>query len=212
MLSLIFCFTILNAQAQVAIKAGVNFANMNFESDDDDIQDLAKNGAVKFTVGAAFILPLAENIALQPEFLFTQKGAETTYKFLGSETTQDITYNYIDIPVLLRLGFGETTGEGLGFYINGGPYVGYALSGKVKTSSLLGDSEVDYTFDDKDDQRRVDFGLSLGAGVTIGNLMFDARYNHGTNNLLDGDADNGNDGNFDKLQHRGLAFTAGLIF
>lgn len=198
--------------AQVAVKAGVNFSNMLFEEDDTSIEDLARDGAVKFTGGLSFILPLGNAVAIQPELLFVQKGAKNTYTFAGEEFSSDWTYNYLDIPLLLRLSLGDTHGEGLGIYINGGAYLGYAFSGKNTTESPLGKVETEFTFDDVDDQRRIDYGFALGGGLTLGNLFFDLRYSHGTNNLLDDDADNSNDDGFKKLQHRGLALTTGLIF
>lgn len=199
-------------QAQVGVKAGVNFSNMLFEGDETSVEDLAKNGATKFTAGLMFILPLSDAVAIQPELLFTQKGAKSTYKVLGEEFTNDLTYNYLDIPLLLRLSLGDTHGEGLGIYVNGGGYVGYALSGKGERSSPLGTLETEFTFDDEDDQSRIDFGFAVGGGLTLGNVFLDVRYAHGTNNLLDDDADNNNDNDFKKLQHRGLALTAGIIF
>ena len=114
--------------AQVAVKAGVNFSNMLFEEEDNSIEDLARNGATKFTAGVAFILPFSDAVALQPELLFTQKGAKSTYTVLGEEFTNDLTYNYLDIPLLLRISLGNTHGEGLGIYLNGGGYIGYAFS------------------------------------------------------------------------------------
>lgn len=200
------------AQAQVAIKAGVNFANMNFEEDDPNIEDLARNGSVGFTGGLVFMLPIGDVFAIQPELLFSQKGAESSYTVLGQTFTSKLTYNYIDVPLLLRLSLGDTYGEGLGLYVNGGGYVGYALNGKNKYSNPLTNGETDITFDEVDDQRRVDFGVALGAGVTLGNLFFDLRYNHGINDLLDDDANNSNDNGLKKLQHRGLALTAGIAF
>lgn len=198
--------------AQVAVKAGVNFSNMLFEEDDTSVEDLAKNGATKFTAGVAFILPFSNTIALQPELLFTQKGAKSTYSILGEEYSNDLTYNYLDIPLLLRLSLGDTYGEGLGVYLNGGAYAGYAFNGKTKNITPLGTVETDISFDDKDNQKRIDFGVAVGGGLTLGNLFFDLRYNHGINNILDDDANNNNDNGFKKLQHRGLALTAGLIF
>ncbi len=199
-------------QAQVAIKAGVNFANMKFEEENPDIEDLARNGSIGFTGGLVFLLPIGDVFAVQPELLFSQKGAESSYTVLGQTFTSKLTYNYIDIPLLLRLSLGETYGEGLGLYVNGGGYVGYALNGKNKFSNPITNGETDITFDDVDDQRRVDFGVALGAGVTLGNLFFDLRYNHGLNDLLDDDANNSNDNGIKKLQHRGLALTAGIAF
>ena len=202
-----------SVQAQIAVKAGVNFSNMLFEEDEQSVEDLARDGAVKFVGGLSFILPLGDAVAIQPELLFVQKGAENTATILGQEITTDLTYNYLDIPLLLRLSLGDTHGEGLGIYVNGGAYVGYAFNGKITTSSPnFPDTETDVTFGDEDDQRRIDYGFALGGGLTLGNLFFDLRYTHGTNNILDDDANNSNDNGLKKMQHRGLALTTGLIF
>lgn len=209
-LALALCSYALSAQ--VAVKAGVNFANMVFESSADELTDVTEDGSLGFTIGAAFILPVNDFFAIQPEVQFIQKGVETSYKVLGEEYVNKLTYNYIDIPILARVSLGGTYGEGLGIYLNAGPYIGYALNGKSKIESPLGDNESDIEFDDEDRQKRVDFGLAGGAGLTIGNLFIEARYMYGTNNLLDDDANNSNDNDFDKYQHRGLALTAGLIF
>lgn len=211
-LALLLLFGAYAVQAQVALKAGVNFSNMLFEEDEQSIEDLARDGAVKFVGGLSFILPLSDAVAIQPELLFIQKGAKNSYTFLGDEYSSEFNYNYLDIPLLLRLSLGDTHGEGLGIYVNGGGYVGYAFNGKITTKSPLGEFETDITFDDEDDQRRVDYGFALGGGLTLGNLFFDLRYTHGVNNLQDDDLDNSNDTGLKKLQHRGLALTTGLIF
>lgn len=207
-MTLVFATT----QAQVAIKAGVNFANMNFDEEDPDIEGLVRDGSVGFTGGLVFLLPIGSVLAVQPELLFAQKGAESSYTVLGQTFSSKLTYNYIDIPLLLRLSLGDTYGEGLGLYVNGGGYVGYALNGKNKFSNPISSGETKLTFDDVDDQRRLDYGAALGAGVTLGNLFLDFRYTHGLNNLLDDDASNSNDNGIKKLQHRGLALTAGIAF
>ena len=200
------------AMAQVAVKAGVNFANMIFEDDQEDIKDLVKNGATGFTGGLAFIIPINGVLAFQPEILYTQKGSERNYTVLGEDYSDKLQYNYIDIPVLLRLSLGGTYGEGLGLYVNGGVYVGYALNGKVEGTSPVGPYERDVKFDSEDREQRLDFGAVGGVGLSLGDLFFEVRYLHGINNLLDNDANNNNDPGFDKLQHRGVGLTAGWVF
>lgn len=200
------------ASAQIGVKAGVNFANMVFEEDEQSIDDLTKNGLVGFTGGVSFIIPLGGNLlALQPEVIYTRKGSERTYTLLGEEYSNKLMYNYIDVPLLLRVSLGNTYGESLGIYLNGGPYLGFVLSGKSENETPLGTTETEFTFDDEDNQSRLDYGFALGGGLTFGNLFFETRYNLGVNNLLDDDADNGND-NFQKLQHRGFVLSLGLLF
>ena len=94
-LALLLMLTALAVQAQVGVKAGVNFSNMLFEEDEASIEDLARDGATNFTAGLTFILPLGDAVAIQPELLYAQKGGSSTYSFAGVETTNELKYNYL---------------------------------------------------------------------------------------------------------------------
>ena len=198
--------------AQIGVKAGVNFTNMVFEEENTDIKDLARNGATNYAIGVEFILPLSDRIALQPELLFSKKGAESSYTVLGQSFKSELSYNYIDIPFLLRFSLGNTHGEGIGIYFNAGGYGAYAINGKSISETPILTTETDLTFDEIDDQKRLDYGFVGGGGITLGNLFFEVRYQHGINNLLDDDANNNNDPKFNKLQHRGIGLNLGIIF
>ncbi len=203
----------LGLMAQVGVKAGVNFTNMVFEEDETGIQDLARTGATNYSIGVEFILPLGDVLALQPELLYAKKGAESSYTVLGQTFSSTFSYNYLDIPLMLRFSLGNTHGEGLGVYINAGGYGAYAINGKSTSVTPLLTTETDLTFDEIDDQKRLDYGFVGGGGITLGNLFFEVRYQHGINNLLDDDANNNNDNNkFSKLQHRGIGLNLGVIF
>lgn len=212
MIAMVLSTVSIGLMAQVGVKAGVNFTNMIFDDEDTDVENLARNGATKFAVGFEFILPLSNAIALQPELLYSQKGAESSFEVFGQTFKNDLTYNYLDIPLMLRFSLGDTEGEGLGIYLNAGGYGAYAINGKNKQESPLGNSEQDLTFDEIDDQKRLDYGLVGGGGITLGNLFFEIRYQHGINNLLDDDANNNNDNKIKKYQHRGLGVNVGIIF
>jgi hypothetical protein len=98
-----------------------------------------------------------------------------------------------------------------------GPFAGLAMSGKVevKTTNLLLEESTtesnDFSFDDEDRQKRLDYGVSVGVGFQVGSIVLDARYNLGINNITDEDANNNND-NKPVIQTRGLALTVGLKF
>lgn len=206
------------SQAQVAIKAGVNFASISESASLEEYESLKNNSVAGLQAGLSFDLGLSDVFTIQPEVLFIQKGGKSTYTINdNNKIVNRLYYNYVEVPVLAKLKFYGADG-GSGFYLLGGPFIGLAISGKSKTTTtLLGNtttSEEDFNFDnsERDDrQRRTDWGVSFGGGVKFGHVFLDARYNLGINNLLDNDANNNND---DKpyRRTRGLGLTLGYEF
>lgn len=202
--------------AQFGIKAGANFATMAEEGEDvsrDDIKNRSITGAV---IGLTYEANIADIISIQPELLFAQSGGSNSYTVLGTTTKTKYKINYLELPVLAKLKFGNADQEGIGFHIAAGPWVGFALSGHYNSKASAGETLIyevdrDLTFDDEDNAKRVNYGMIGAAGISFGHLVFDLRYNYGFNNLLDNDANNNND-NKPVLQTRGVAFTLGYTF
>jgi len=213
-IALLFTGTI--AWAQVGIKAGVNIASLSKDPGEDEPGDYDAISILGFQGGLTFELPIAGPLALQPELLFIQKGGKSEFIITeDNKSINTVTYNYLEIPILLKLKLGSTDGDGAGFYLIGGPYAGYVFGGKSKQElTILGQtstSEQTIDYDDEDfNEKRVDWGASFGLGVHFGKLFVDARYNLGINNLLDEDANNNND---DKpyLRTRGIGLALGLV-
>ena len=210
---ILFCFA-LTATAQVNVKFGVNVATMGEKNENvtkDELENASVLGAV---VGLAFELNPGKLLVFQPEVLFSQSGGRNTYTLLGTTTDVQYKLNYLEVPLLAKVQLGNNGGEGVGLHLAAGPWLGYALGGKTKTTTTIGSSqeivtERKFTFDDEDDARRINYGLIGAAGLSFGKVALDLRYNYGLNNLLDSDADNTND-NRPVLQTRGLALTMGL--
>jgi Outer membrane protein beta-barrel domain len=204
------------ATAQVGIKAGVNFATMAEEGEDVSRGDIENKSIAGAVVGLTFDLNVSDIITIQPELMFSQSGGSNTYNVLGTVTKSQYKINYLELPVLAKVQFGNANQDGLGFHIAAGPWIGYALSGNYNSKTtfnedVLFEIDRDYTFDDEDDTKRLNYGLIGAAGLSFGHLVFDLRYNYGLNNLLDDDADNTND-NKPVLQTRGVALTLGYTF
>lgn len=203
--------------AQIGLKAGINYASLSESSSEDNLGDYSKKSVVGLQAGIIAEIKIIDQFVIQPEFLFIQKGGKSEYVI--NEDNMSVTrviYNYAEIPVLAKLKLGNTDGEGLGFYVLGGPFAGFALNGRGETEiTILGittkdEFDIDYS-DEDNDQKRIDWGASFGAGLSIGHFFIDARYNLGINNLLDEDADNSND-NKPYLRTRGIGLTAGFLF
>ena len=217
---LLFCLIVgliqLNAvQAQIGVKGGINLSAYH---DENQAADFGKNAIVGAVAGLTVDLDMSEHFSLQPELLYLQKGGKSTFTLLSIRTEQINLVNYLEIPLLAKLRFGNNGKDsGAGFYVAAGPWAGFALSGKYKASSYdskgepFGDPYVEkYTFDDQDDRKRIDWGASGGLGLVVGKLILEGRFNYGINNLLDNDANNNND-NKPLLQTRGISLTLGIV-
>lgn len=203
--------------AQIGLKAGINYASLSESASEDNLGDYSKKSVLGLQAGIVAEVKLIDRFVIQPEFLFIQKGGKSEYIINdNNKTVTRVIYNYVEIPVLAKLKLGNTEGEGLGVYVLGGPFAGFALNGRGETElTLLGvttkdEFDIDYS-DEDNDQKRIDWGVSFGAGVSIGHFFVDARYNLGINNLLDDDADNSND-NKPYTRTRGIGLTAGFLF
>jgi len=188
-ISLAFAIISTNLQAQVTlgnrqsntdrdvefgVKAGLNLATIAVDDVDEN------NFKAGFHAGLSAKFPLSESFALQPEVLFTQKGAKTVYDtdFLGfdvadGETTYNL--NYIDIPVYAVYNFTEN------FNLHLGPYLGILVSANAETQAeVLEFINVDDSDELNEDRfNTITYGLTGGLGFDLGMLSIGANYNLG---------------------------------
>jgi len=188
-ISLAFAIISTNLQAQVTlgnrqsntdrdvefgVKAGLNLATIAVDDVDEN------NFKAGFHAGLSAKFPLSESFALQPEVLFTQKGAKTVYDtdFLGfdvadGETTYNL--NYIDIPVYAVYNFNEN------FNLHLGPYLGILVSANAETQAeVLEFINVDDSDELNEDRfNTITYGLTGGLGFDLGMLSIGANYNLG---------------------------------
>jgi hypothetical protein len=147
----------------------VNFAN---QSTDPDAELDSRTG---MAVGGYVGIPVNNVLSVQPEGLFTMKGAESE----GSSWK----LNYIEVPVLARASFMHEASAHPAIFA--GPAVGFNLSSKIE------DDSVEESIDVKDETNPIDFGVVVGGGVDIpfssgkNSLGLDLRYTLGLNNVND---------------------------
>src|SRR5690606_18301155 len=152
------------------IKGGVNFSNLYTEEVDD------RNLLFGFNAGLVAVLPFGEFLAIQPEILFSGKGAELKYNNAFVEGKAKFRLNYIEVPVLLRVNLTNS------FSIQAGPYIAYLIDANVKneTNNELFDFEENL---DTDDFKKFDYGLSGGVELEFSPISIGARYNYGVANV-----------------------------
>ena len=113
-------------KASLGILGGVNFQNLNGKDFNGD--KLENKLILGFHAGANVMIPIAPEFYFQPGVLFSTKGA----KHEENALTTTVNLSYIEVP----LNFVYRGSLGSGFIFLGlGPYLGYAIMGKVKTES-----------------------------------------------------------------------------
>lgn len=144
-----------NAQIGFGIKGGLNFANV-------DIKDAAENPDSKtgYHFGA-FAEIGAGGIAIQPEVLFSVKGAK------------DLDFSYVEIPILLKKNFAKILNVHLG------PQFGFLTKAEA---DVLGEK-----VDVKEELKSSDISAVVGAGVNLpAGLTGGVRYVFGLSDINDG--------------------------
>jgi hypothetical protein len=158
------------------IVGGVNFQNLNGKDAGGD--KLTNSMIVGYHAGVNVQIPIAPAFYFQPGLMFSTKGAKDTYTVLGTEITQTTKLNYLELP--LNLVYKGALGNGY-FMLGFGPYIGYAISGKVLTKggSLSLDNKIKFqsTIEAGDDPtvpycRAFDAGGNIFAGYQLANGIF----------------------------------------
>lgn len=208
------------AEAQTFIpKAGISLSKL--AADGEDSEEFEPKNKIGFTIGVGYNIELSDVISLQPELNFIQKGfrIDESLEEDGYEVSvkSKLTMNYIEIPLLVKATFGESTK----FFFSAGPSLGIGMGGKMKTeasvnymgTSFSETSEGKVHFGDEPENpeenevyipERLDIGLQVGAGVIIiEKIMIDVRYGYGLTNLNGDDTDGSS-------YNRAFQFTVGV--
>lgn len=149
------------------IKGGVNLTNMYVK----DVSD--ENMKVGFNAGFFAKLPVTRGFSIQPELLYTSKGAKETYNnFIEGKGEYRFNLNYIELPVLAVINVARN------FNVHVGPYVSYLAAANIK--DLKDNGTIQNVTDLKADNfNRIDYGVAGGLGIDISNFTIGARYNYG---------------------------------
>jgi len=149
-------------------KVGFNMANL---SGDDVIE--GTNSKMGFCLGGFVTYSLNEMIALQPEVLYTMKGAKWEEEVFGETLEITWTLDYLEIPILAKIAIPTQGTVKPNLFV--GPALGINLRGKAKAELAGETEEVDI-----EDLKSTDFGLVFGAGVDFGlphsAITVDGRY------------------------------------
>ncbi|MEI8046860.1 MAG: porin family protein [Bacteroidota bacterium] len=125
-----------------------------------------------------------EKLFVKGELGFEQKGTKylDLYSMDASASSSGgstyYTYNYINLPVLIKLKIGSKNN----FFLNTGIYTGYLISGVERFKGTFEGQFIDQkNAMNMQNHNRLDFGLAIGGGVGIpivakDKIMLEARY------------------------------------
>ncbi|MDH5173815.1 MAG: PorT family protein [Elusimicrobiota bacterium] len=180
--AIVVVFTLSSASVSAqgvtgGLKAGMNIANMH-----GDNVKLAEELGIEFSskiglcAGGFITYTLNDMFAVQPEFLFSVKGAKGEGEIEGEPTKITMRMNYLEIPVLAKLLIPTPGDVRPSLFV--GPSLAIKLTGKSKLESAAGSEEADI-----EGLKSTDFGLVFGGGIDFalgrGKFTVDARYTLG---------------------------------
>jgi hypothetical protein len=162
---------------EYGVKGGLNLSN--FGGSDADEWD----NRVGIAIGGFLAYPVMNMFYIQPEVLYTMKGAKWDYDFGGASYTETLQLDYLEIPVLAKLVI-PLQNSTIKPMIYAGPAVAFNLKSNWHVE---GNGE---EFDEEDDEvKSTDFGFVLGGGVGIpfGSHMLgvEVRYDFGLSSFDD---------------------------
>lgn len=151
------------------IKAGANYSQLKSKSDLTDANSvLGYQFGVWTRIGGA-------GFYLQPEVYLGSKGGENPIVIQTggneAEVNGKVKFTTLDVPVLLGTKFGPSK---LNFRLMAGPVISFVVDQSTTTD------EAYQTIKDYKDQA---IGAQAGAGVDLGNLSVDLRYEAGISNI-----------------------------
>jgi opacity protein-like surface antigen len=160
------------ANAQTGVKYGVKggFNGSTFSGSDSKGSEY-KAG---FAAGAFLNFGVSDNFSVQPEFLYSQKGASIDDYFGNSGTTYKQTLGYLDVPIMFRYNVGE---DGKGFFVEVGPQGSFLLHQRQFLEDNGGKEIAGSRSTSKDDFNKVAIGYVGGLGYQItSGLQLGLRY------------------------------------
>lgn len=160
--------TIVTTQAQAprfGVRVGANYSGFS----GDDADNLDRMFGFHAGITSQFALTSDNFLAIQPEVLFSKKGAES------KDDSYKVKLSYIDVPVLAKINAGP-------LYFEAGPQVSFRIGGDIEQD---GNNIVD----NLDFYKATSFGYAAGVGLasTPLGLSIGVRYNGDVSKLNDVD-------------------------
>jgi hypothetical protein len=143
------CIQTAAQESALGLKGGLNFSNLN----GDDIS--GTDGKFVYHVGGFARVGITDFVALQPEAIYSLKGADSDQG--------DLRLSYIDVPILAKLYLSDHLN------LHAGPQFGILLNAESDFNGITTDVKEQYSTLDFAAAAGLEYELSMG-------LVFGARY------------------------------------
>lgn len=124
------------AQAVFGVKAGPDFSSITTKTNGTAGSKVTSNGLIGLEAGVYAEIPAAKQIVIQPALLYDGKGGKYN---IGGGYVQTQRFNYLMIPVDVLFKPEMPNGSGA-WYLGAGPYLAYAISGKISDTQSSSDN------------------------------------------------------------------------
>jgi len=187
----------------VGLMAGVNYATVH---QDPELGDVEFNHRLGLLAGGFLDFRLNDVFSIEPEVLYSQKGAEVQGTGSNSDSEGTFKLDYIEVPVLLKF-WVPVTNTGFRPFLFAGPSVGFEVNCSLEGEILSVTGSTDCEETSVVNTKSTDFGGTVGGGIEflagMQAVRIDARYTHGFTDINDsGDARD--------IKNRVFAVTVGL--
>lgn len=209
--------TVSSAQAQdvrLGLRAGANYSNLAGNINNQSTY----NNKFGFLGGVMLNVPVAADgfFSIQPEVLYSQKGFENkpveyTSIFGTQKREGQVNYNYLDVPVLLKI-------KASGFVLEAGPQYSYLLAAndqtKTTTTPNIGSPTVAESQDKKDlsSLNRNELGYVAGVGFEAGSgVSLSLRYTGAFSDFVKSDNNTYFNGDLKNARHSAFQLSLGYL-
>nr|WP_293844681.1 porin family protein [uncultured Arsenicibacter sp.] len=162
-------------KVRAGIKGGFNASTLYY----DNANANDRKERYGFHAGVFAQIPAGEFFAIQPELLYTTKGASANYNVLGFTGRNTFRMNYAELPVLATFKLGNTV------ELQAGPYASYLVNSDVSTNGDFGSGTATLN---RDAFNKFDYGVAGGLNIYFGKAFLGVRYGQGLQRIANSDA------------------------
>ena len=220
----------LNAQSllpkKYGIKVGANIANITSTSN-DGVANIDNSALIGVAGGFYMEIPLNNKWYLNPEIIYTQKGATFTYSYThdytvnqrhSHSTSHELKLAYVELNSTIS--YKAATKLSLNF----GPSTSYLITPAYSILSDIGENEAEVLHEElsvgKHKEETLDIGINLGIAYYLAeNFLIDVKANTGimsigeiSKEIYTGSSGNDSKSNIYDLKNRGIVFSIAYLF